>query len=143
MYRHAAGRARPALILVAHPAGHVRIPWWPAGVAMVQRLPLWSPRVLAWTCPWRLVLASAFLPLSAAALASLSSLLGNLTLFALVVLFVVLGAWRKVPVWWPSSTAREGFDVAKGLLPTVAMLCAVGVFRASGALYCWTASAGA
>jgi spore maturation protein SpmB len=31
--------------------------------------------------------------------------------------------------------AREGFDVAKGLLPyLVAMLCAVGVLRASGAL---------
>ncbi|MEG0922995.1 MAG: spore maturation protein, partial [Comamonas sp.] len=31
--------------------------------------------------------------------------------------------------------AKEGFDVAKGLLPyLVAMLCAVGIFRASGAL---------
>src|SRR3989344_535650 len=74
--------------------------------------------------------------LSAAALAQLSSLLGNLTLFALIVLFVGIGAWRKVPVYEAFiEGAREGFDVAKGLLPyLVAMLCAVGVFRASGAL---------
>jgi hypothetical protein len=36
--------------------------------------------------------------LSAAALAQLSSLMGNLTLFALIVLFVGLGALRKVAV---------------------------------------------
>jgi spore maturation protein SpmA len=67
---------------------------------------------------------------------SLSSLLGNLTLFGLVVLFVLVGAWRKVPVYEAFvEGAREGFDVAKGLLPyLVAMLCAVGVLRTSGAL---------
>ena len=46
--------------------------------------------------------------------------------------FMALGAWRKVPVYEAFiDGAREGFDVAKGLLPyLVAMLCAVGVFRA-------------
>ena len=108
-------------------------------VALVQRLPLWSPVVLAYLLPVALGLAGfmALLgSLSAAALAQLSSLLGNLTLFALVLLFVGLGAWRKVPVYEAFvEGAKEGFDVAKGLLPyLVAMLCAVGVFRASGAL---------
>ena len=108
-------------------------------VALVQRLPLWSPVVLAYLLPVALLLG-AFMALlaslSAAALAQLSSLLGNLTLFALVLLFVGLGAWRKVPVYEVFvEGAKEGFDVAKGLLPyLVAMLCAVGVFRASGAL---------
>ncbi|NUN61015.1 MAG: spore maturation protein [Burkholderiaceae bacterium] len=108
-------------------------------VALVQRLPLWSPVVLAYLLPVALLLG-AFMALlaslSGAALAQLSSLLGNLTLFALVLLFVGLGAWRKVPVYEAFvEGAREGFDVAKGLLPyLVAMLCAVGVFRASGAL---------
>jgi spore maturation protein SpmB len=62
--------------------------------------------------------------------------MGNLTLFALIVLFVGLGALRKVAVYDSFiEGAKEGFDVAKGLLPyLVAMLCAVGVFRASGAL---------
>ncbi|SER88012.1 nucleoside recognition domain-containing protein [Giesbergeria anulus] len=108
-------------------------------VAAVQRLPLFSPVVLAYLLPVALALAAfmAFLTtLSGAALAQLSSLLGNLTLFTLVVLFIVVGTWRKVPVYEAFvEGAKEGFDVAKGLLPyLVAMLCAVGVFRASGAL---------
>ncbi len=108
-------------------------------VALVQRLPLWSPVVLAYLLPVALALAgfmALLTTLSGAALAQLSSLLGNLTLFALVLLFVGLGAWRKVPVYEAFvEGAKEGFDVAKGLLPyLVAMLCAVGVFRASGAL---------
>jgi spore maturation protein SpmB len=74
--------------------------------------------------------------LSATALASLSSLLGNLTLFGLILIFLLVGAVRKVPVYETFvEGAKEGFDVAKSLLPyLVAMLCAVGVLRASGAL---------
>ena len=108
-------------------------------VAAVQRLPLFSPVVLAYLLPVGLALA-AFMALlstlSGAALAQMSSLLGNLTLFALVLAFVLIGAWRKVAVYEAFiEGAREGFDVAKNLLPyLVAMLCAVGVFRASGAL---------
>ncbi|MBP7353273.1 MAG: spore maturation protein [Comamonas sp.] len=108
-------------------------------VALVQRLPLFSPVVLAYLLPVALGLAgfmALLSTLSAAALASLSALLGNLTLFALILLFVCLGAWKKVAVYDSFiAGAKEGFDVAKGLLPyLVAMLCAVGVFRASGAL---------
>ena len=108
-------------------------------VAVVQRLPLFSPVVLAYLLPVALLLAgfmALLTTLSAAALAQLSSLLGNLTLFALVLLFVCVGAWRKVAIYEVFiEGAKEGFDVAKGLLPyLVAMLCAVGVFRASGAL---------
>ncbi|KQO14573.1 hypothetical protein ASF11_13190 [Acidovorax sp. Leaf76] len=108
-------------------------------VAVVQRLPLWSTVVLAYLLPVALLLGgfmALLATLSGAALAQLSSLLGNLTLFALIVAFVAIGAWRKVAVYEAFiEGAREGFDVAKGLLPyLVAMLCAVGVFRASGAL---------
>lgn len=108
-------------------------------VALVQRLPIFSPVVLAYLLPVALGLAgfmALLATLSAAALASLSSLLGNFTLFALIVLFVSFGAYKKVPVYDSFvAGAKEGFDVAKGLLPyLVAMLCAIGVFRASGAL---------
>lgn len=140
MYRMQQGAADPTLvflpILLATSASTL------AGlltVALVQRLPLFSPVVLAYLLPVALGLAAfmAFLAtLSAAALASLSALLGNLTLFALILLFVCLGAYKKVAVYDSFiAGAKEGFDVAKGLLPyLVAMLCAVGVFRASGAL---------
>jgi spore maturation protein SpmB len=74
--------------------------------------------------------------LSSAALAALSSLLGNLVLFGLVIAFLLIGALRRVPVYERFiEGAKEGFDVAKNLLPyLVAMLCAIGVLRASGAL---------
>jgi hypothetical protein len=67
--------------------------------------------------------------LSATALAGLSSILGNLTLFGLIMVFLVIGALRKVKVYEAFvEGAKEGFDVAKNLLPyLVAMLCAVGV----------------
>ncbi|MCD2511994.1 nucleoside recognition domain-containing protein [Comamonas endophytica] len=108
-------------------------------VGLVQRLRLWHPVVLAYLLPVALLLGgfmALLTTLSAAALATLSSLLGNLTLFGLILLFVCLGAWRRVPVYDSFiEGAKEGFDVARGLLPyLVAMLCAVGVFRASGAL---------
>ena len=140
MYRMQQGAADPTLvflpILLATSASTL------AGllaVAVVQRLPLWHPVVLAYLLPVALVLGgfmALLTKLSAAALAQLSSLLGNLTLFSLVVIFVLVGAWRKVPVYEAFvEGAREGFDVAKGLLPyLVAMLCAVGVLRTSGAL---------
>ncbi|WP_162233915.1 spore maturation protein, partial [Pseudomonas endophytica] len=108
-------------------------------VAIVQRLRLWDPVVLAYLVPGALILGgfmALLASLSAAALASLSSILGNLTLFGLIMLFLVIGALRKVKVYEAFvEGAKEGFDVAKNLLPyLVAMLCAVGVLRASGAL---------
>lgn len=108
-------------------------------VAFMQRLRLWDPVVLAYLIPGALLLGgfmALLATMSAAALAGLSSILGNLTLFGLIILFLVIGALRKVQVYEAFvEGAKEGFDVAKGLLPyLVAMLCAVGVLRASGAL---------
>ncbi|MGJ7509180.1 nucleoside recognition domain-containing protein [Variovorax sp. GT1P44] len=108
-------------------------------VAFMQRLKLWDPVVLAYLLPAALLLGgfmALLATMSAAALASLSSLLGNLTLFGLIVVFLLVGAIRRVKVYECFiEGAKEGFDVAKNLLPyLVAMLCAVGVLRASGAL---------
>lgn len=108
-------------------------------VSVMQRLRLWDPVVLAYLIPTALLLGG-FMALlagmSATALAALSSLLGNLTLFGLIMMFLVVGALRKVAVYESFiDGAKEGFDVAKSLLPyLVAMLCAIGVLRASGAL---------
>ncbi|WP_134585458.1 nucleoside recognition domain-containing protein [Pseudomonas aeruginosa] len=140
MYRAQQGAADPTLvflpILLATSASTL------AGllsVALHQRLRLWDPVVLAYLIPGALLLAGFMAvlgTLSATALAQLSSLLGNLTLFSLIVLFLIVGALKKVPVYESFvEGAKEGFDVARNLLPyLVAMLCAVGVLRASGAL---------
>jgi len=108
-------------------------------VALMQRLRLWNPVVLAYLIPGALLLGSfmaVLATMSATALAALSSLAGNLTLFGIVLLFLLLGALKKVAVYEEFvEGAKEGFDVAKSLLPyLVAMLCAIGVLRASGAL---------
>jgi len=108
-------------------------------VAIVQRIRLRDPVVLAWIGATA-VLFGGFIALlaslPAASLAPLSSLTGNLVLFAIVIAFLLAGAWRKVPVYESFvEGAKQGFEVAKDLLPyLIAMLCAVGVLRASGAL---------
>jgi len=108
-------------------------------VSFMQRLPLRDPVVLMWIFGIALFLGSIMagaLSLSTAALAHISSLTGNLVLFGIIVTFVAVGAWKKLDVYEAFlAGAREGFDIAKDLLPyLVAMLCAVGVLRASGAL---------
>jgi len=140
MYRLQQGAPDPTLvflpILIATSASTL------AGflsVAAVQRLKLWDPVVLAWIAGIGLALGAlvaALAGLSAAALGALSSLLGSLVLFGLILLFLLAGAIRRVAVFENFvEGAREGFEVAKSLLPyLVAMLCAIGVLRASGAL---------
>jgi spore maturation protein SpmA len=140
MYRAQQGAADPTLvfvpILLATSASTL------AGllaVAAVQKLKLRDPVVLAWLGAAALLLAgfvALLAGLSAAALSALSALLGNLVLFAAIVAFLLVGAWRRVPVYESFvDGAKQGFEVARDLLPyLVAMLCAVGVLRASGAL---------
>ncbi len=108
-------------------------------VAFMQRLRLRDPVVLGWLLGTALLLGSTIALLAAmstAAIAALSSVLGNAVLFGLILFFVAAGVWRRVPVYEAFiDGAREGFDVTKSLLPyLVAMLCAIGVLRASGAL---------
>ena len=133
MYRAQQGAADPTLVflpilLATSASSLVGL----LSVAFMQRLRIWHPVVLAYLVPCALLLGlfMALLgSLSATALASLSSLLGNLTLFGIIMSFLV-------PVYETFvEGAKEGFQVAKELLPyLIAMLCAVGVLRASGAL---------
>ena len=140
MYRAQQGAADPTLVflpILIATSGSTLVGL--LSVAFMQRLKLWDPVVLAYLLPGALLLGgfmALLATLSAAALASLSSLLGNLTLFGLIVGFLLAGAIRRVKVYECFiEGAKEGFDVAKNLLPyLVAMLCAVGVLRASGAL---------
>lgn len=108
-------------------------------VAFVQKLKLFDRVVLAWFGGFA-VLMAAFIALLASMspekLAAFSSLLGNLAMFAIILLFLIAGAVKKVPVYESFiDGAKQGFDTAKEILPyLVAMLCAIGVLRASGAL---------
>ncbi|MDS1142560.1 nucleoside recognition domain-containing protein [Pusillimonas sp. SM2304] len=140
MYRAQQGAADPTLvflpILLATTASTM------AGllsVAFMQRLKLHDPVVLAWLGGLVLILGSfmaLLATLSSAAISAMSSVMGNLTLFGIIMIFLVAGAWKKIAVYECFvEGAKEGFDISKNLLPyLVAMLCAIGVLRASGAL---------
>src|SRR5690606_31788926 len=140
MYRAQQGAADPTLvflpILLATTASTL------AGllsVAFMQRLKLHDPVVLAWLGAVVLILGSfmaLLATLSSAAISAMSSVMGNLTLFGIIMIFLGVGAWKKVAVYECFvEGAKEGFDISKNLLPyLVAMLCAIGVLRASGAL---------
>ena len=140
VYRAQAGAHDPTLvflpILLAHFAANLT---GLLSVAYMQRLKLWDPVVIAWLGGGALLLGgfiALLTSLTAVALASLSSLLGNLMLFGVIIVFLCVGAWRRVPLFESFiNGAKQGFDVAKDLLPyLIAMLSAVGVLRASGAL---------
>ncbi len=108
-------------------------------VAFTQRIKLNDPIVLTWmlTIATLLSVFIFFLShLSSEAIGAFSSLLGNTVLIGLIITFLLIGILKRVPVYESFiEGAKEGFDVSKNLLPyLVAMLCAVGVLRASGAL---------
>lgn len=140
MYRAQAGAHDPTLvflpILLAHFAANLT---GLLSVAWMQRLKLHDPVLLLWLGSGGLLLGgfiALLTSLSAVALASLSSLLGNLLLFGVIIAFLCAGAWKRVPLFDSFvDGAKQGFEVARDLLPyLIAMLCAVGVLRASGAL---------
>lgn len=140
MYRAQQGALDPTLvflpILLATSASTI------AGffsVAFAQRIKMNDPIILTWMLAIAILLSTFifFLShLSAAALGVFSSFLGNAVLFGLIITFLTIGVLKRVPVYESFITgAKEGFDVSKNLLPyLVAMLCAVGILRASGAL---------
>lgn len=140
MYRAQQGADNPTLvflpILLATTASSL------AGllaVSVMQRLKLWQPVVLAYLLAAALalgVLITTLAGMSAQALAAASTLVGNLTLFSIVMMFLVVGALRGVRVYDAFiEGAKEGLSFTITLLPyLIAMLVAVGVLRASGVL---------
>lgn len=140
MYRLQQGAPDPTLVFLpillatgaSTLAGFLAVSW-------MQRLPIFAPVVLLSLGAVALLLGgimAAAATLTAATLAHVSSLTGNLALLGVIVGFLLLGAWRKVPVYESFiEGAKEGFAIARDLLPyLVAMLCAIGLLRSSGAL---------
>lgn len=108
-------------------------------VATIQRIRLLDPVVLAYVLGLATILAglSAYLHrLPSEELATQSGLIGNLLLFAVIMAFLGAGVWRRINVYDAFiEGARQGFGVAVRIIPfLVAMLVAIGVLRASGAL---------
>lgn len=108
-------------------------------VGLAQRLPLWQPR---FALP--MLTISALLGLAVAGLAQLpaeqaaqlAGTTGAVAILGVVGLFLLVGSWRRVNVYDAFiDGAKEGFGVTIHIVPyLVAILCAVGVFRAAGCM---------
>ena len=108
-------------------------------VAWVQKINLWNRTVLSYFAGFALLLAalgSWLVSLPAEEMSSSSSLLGNLTLFSIIMLFLAWGWYRKNNIYDDFiDGAKQGFDVAIKLIPyLIAMLVAIGLLRTSGVL---------
>ena len=108
-------------------------------VAVVQRLNVFNRVVMAYLGGFILfigVVAFYFCSLAESVRLSVSANCGNFLLFAVIVTFIGAGVLKKLNVYETFvSGAKEGFEIAVRIIPyLVAMLVAIAVFRASGAL---------
>lgn len=107
--------------------------------AWVQRIRLWDTVVLAYFLSGfccLLALIGWFSTLGASELQRQSSLVSNLAILSLIMLFLIVAHRRSVNVYETFiEGAKQGFQSAISIIPyLLAMLVAIGVFRASGAL---------
>ncbi|WP_297812435.1 spore maturation protein [uncultured Methylophaga sp.] len=108
-------------------------------VATVQKINLLDRVVLAYLGGFTLLvlgLLAYFASLSQEQMLVQSALISNVILFSLVAVFIAVAAIKKINAYDAFiDGAREGFETAIRIIPyLVAMLVAIGVFRASGAL---------
>jgi spore maturation protein SpmA len=107
--------------------------------SVFQGIQLLQPVVLAYLGAMTAFVASLvayFSRLDQATMEAQSSLVSNMVIFMVIVGFVALASFKKVAVYETFvEGAKDGFQVAVGIIPyLVAMLVAIGVLRASGAL---------
>ncbi|MBT9539106.1 nucleoside recognition domain-containing protein [Thiobacillus sp.] len=106
---------------------------------MYQRLHLWNRVTLAYLGGATALiggLVAWFGSLDAAEMTRQSSILSNVLLFGLIVTFLLMAVRNRVNAYEAFiEGAKEGFHTAVTIIPyLVAMLVAIAVFRASGAL---------
>jgi len=108
-------------------------------VSFVQRINLLDKVIVSYIGGFTLLLAALlfyFSSLSQQAMLQQSALISNVILFSLVMLFIGGAVIKRVDAYDAFiDGAKEGFTTAVTIIPyLVAMLVAIGVFRASGAL---------
>jgi spore maturation protein SpmA len=108
-------------------------------VASVQKINLLDKIILKYIGGFTLLIAGIigyFSSLPQQQMLQQSSLVSNIILFSLVIIFISRAAWLRINAYEVFiDGAKEGFQTAITIIPyLVAMLVAIGVFRASGAL---------
>jgi len=108
-------------------------------VGVRQRLNLLNRTVLGWIGGITLLLAGLvwwFSTMSKEEMSTASSVLSNVTIFGIIVLFISGALYKKVNVWEAFiDGAKGGFETSVKIIPyLVGMLVGVAVFRACGAM---------
>jgi spore maturation protein SpmA len=108
-------------------------------VSLFQRINLFNKVILLYLGSFTILVSSIiwyFSTISQEQVTTISAVAGNLILFSIIFSFIVLGLIKKINVYDAFiEGAKEGFGIAIRIIPyLVAILVAVGVFRACGAL---------
>ena len=108
-------------------------------VAIIQKINLFDKVVLAYLGGLTAIVAGIiyyFSNLPKDQISTISTFAANFTLMLIIVVFIVLALIKKVNVYDAFvEGAKEGFNIAIKIIPfLVAILVAIGVFRASGAM---------
>lgn len=140
MYRFQAGSANPSAVFIpillatsiSTLSGFLATAWW-------QKINIFNRVVLSYVIGGIAFIALGiflFYKLDAVLRTHVSYILSNIILYGLVISFIVSGLIKKLNVFELFiEGAKDGFNTAVKIIPyLVAMLVAIGVFRASGAL---------
>jgi spore maturation protein SpmA len=140
VYRAQLGAANPADIFIpilfatffANMTGLI-------SVAIMQKIKLWDTTIMAYLLGTTALVATMIFSISHMSqeqISVFSKVVTNLILFSLIMFFILLGVRSKINVYETFiDGAKEGFTTAIRIIPyLVAMLVAIGVFRASGAM---------
>lgn len=108
-------------------------------VGIRQRLDIWNVVVGGWIAGLILFIMGIvylFSQLNSQSAFGLSKVGGNFLLFLVIMIFVGVGAWKRINVYEAFiDGAKKGFETSIKILPyLVGMLVGIGVFRASGAM---------
>jgi spore maturation protein SpmA len=108
-------------------------------VSIYQKINLFKPIVFSYLAGGTLAIAGLiwyFTGLPQEKIGQTSSLIGNGVIFSIIISFILLALKKRINIFETFiEGAKNGFDVAIKIIPyLVAMLVAIGVFRASGAM---------
>ncbi|MEQ2909551.1 nucleoside recognition domain-containing protein [Butyricimonas faecihominis] len=140
VYRAQMGAANPADIFIPILlATYVSTLAGLIAVAVYQRLNLFNRVVMAYLIGGTLAVGGLiwyFSGLDKETITTISTVASNVILFSIITAFIAMGAWHKINVYDAFiDGAKEGFSIAVKIIPyLVAILVAVGVFRAAGAM---------
>lgn len=107
--------------------------------SIFQRINLFQPILLATLGGFSLLVAAiiwGFSQLNSAMMNLVGTTTANVLLFVIIILFIIAGVRKRINVYDAFvEGAKEGFNTAVRIIPyLVAVLVAIGVFRASGAM---------